>query len=90
MPVHSDVNLALEALEASAFAVNDQWKRAHSLAQSHEGVPVFDAIHALCHRIEGDTSNAGYWDRRAGTDFGGKGHAEEWKSVSEMAEALRT
>ena len=42
------------------------WKRAHELAQSHEGEAIFDRLHALCHRIEGDSGNAAYWYRRAG------------------------
>ena len=85
MPVHSDAELALEALKASGFAMNADWERAHALAQAHEGEAVFDAIHALCHRIEGDTRNAAYWDRRAGTDFGGQGHAEEFAAVEAFA-----
>ena len=85
MPDQTDLSRALAALEASGFEMNAHWDAAHELAQAHEGVPVFDAIHALCHRIEGDSFNAGYWDRRAGTDFGGEGHAAEFARVQAFA-----
>lgn len=85
MPDQTDLDRALAALEASGFTENAQWGVAHEIAQAHEGEPVFDAVHALCHRIEGDAGNAAYWDRRAGTDFGGKGHAAEFVALKEFA-----
>ena len=84
MPAHSDADLALDALKASGFAVNADWERAHALAQAHEGEAVFDSLHAFCHRIEGDHGNAAYWDRRAGTDFGGNGHAAEFEALQTL------
>ena len=86
MPADSEAEIALQALKASGFAVNAQWEKAHDVAQAHEGEPVFDAIHAFCHRIEGDHGNAGYWDRRAGTAFGGSGHAAEFEALREFVE----
>lgn len=41
------------------------WTAAHEIAQSREGAPDFDALHAYLHRVEGDAFNAGYWYRRA-------------------------
>lgn len=41
------------------------WTAAHEIAQSREGTPDYDALHAYLHRVEGDTWNAGYWYRRA-------------------------
>ena len=41
------------------------WSAAHHVAQSKEGTPAYDALHAYLHRVEGDTQNAGYWYRRA-------------------------
>ena len=41
------------------------WKRAHESAQQDEG-PAGAWVHAYLHRKEGDSSNAGYWYRRAG------------------------
>ncbi|MEO0943694.1 MAG: hypothetical protein AAFY06_02490 [Pseudomonadota bacterium] len=86
MPDQSDLTRALAALEESGFAPNARWAVAHEIAQAHEGEPVFDAMHALCHRIEGDEGNARYWDRRAGTAFGGDGHAAEFAALKAFAE----
>ncbi len=85
MPDETEAANALDLIEADDFKTGPGWKKAHEIAQDHEGEPVFDAIHALLHRIEGDTMNASYWDRRAGTDFGGRGHAEELKRLRDMA-----
>lgn len=85
MEDQTDLNRALAALETSGFEPNADWDVAHQIAQAHEGEAVFDALHALCHRIEGDAGNATYWDRRAGTDFGGSGHAAEFAAVKAFA-----
>ena len=86
MPDQTDLDRALAALETCGFEPNDTWAVAHDVAQAHEGEPVFDAMHALCHRIEGDDGNAAYWDRRAGTAFGGNGHAAEIAALRAFAE----
>jgi hypothetical protein len=54
-------------------------ERAHEIAQDHEGIADFDWLHALCHRIEGDDWNAGYWYRRAGRERGHGAIEAEWK-----------
>lgn len=77
MPAETDATTALDLIEKDAFQPGPNWARAHELVQRHEGVPLFDAIHALLHRIEGDTTNAAYWDRRAGTNFGSDGFSRE-------------
>ena len=46
-------------------AGRDDWEAAHAIAQSREGTPAYDALHAYLHRVEGDEWNAGYWYRRA-------------------------
>ncbi|MDJ0638234.1 MAG: hypothetical protein QNJ20_05330 [Paracoccaceae bacterium] len=84
MPERSDADTALAALKESGFEPNAHWERAHEIAQAHEGDHVFDAIHAFCHRIEGDTHNAAYWDRQAGTSFGGQGHAIEYQTLADF------
>ncbi len=61
------------------------WEKAHDIAQSNEGVPAYDWVHALVHRIEGDTGNAGYWYRRAGKSVSSLSIDAEW---SEMATDL--
>jgi|GEM_PF-3150369 hypothetical protein len=87
MPAYSDITNALDALAATGFEMNTAWEKAHHLAQTHEGVRAYDALHAFCHRIENDLSNAAYWDRRAGTAFGENGHTAELASLRDF---LRT
>lgn len=85
MPAETDAETALDLIEDDEFRQGPNWERAHEIVQRHEGVSVFDAIHALLHRIEGDTTNAAYWDRRAGTDFGGSGPTKELERLREAA-----
>lgn len=53
-------------LEGVEHAREGRWDEAHEIAQSHEGEPLFDWLHAVLHKIEGDTANARFWYRRAG------------------------
>ena len=64
--VVADIKKALDALEAGKCQLGPEWEIAHNIAQAHEGQREFDHIHALVHRIEGDSFNADYWYRRAG------------------------
>ena len=61
-----DIREVLEALKADQFKQGSAWEKAHALAQRHEGIRLYDLLHALVHRIEGDELNARYWYRRAG------------------------
>lgn len=61
-----DAHSALDALERANFTPGPGWDVAHDICQAHEGEKLFDRIHALIHRIEGDAANAGYWYRQAG------------------------
>lgn len=56
---------ALTLLADGGYALGPQWDEAHNIAQSHEGEALFDHIHAIVHRIEGDQGNANYWYHRA-------------------------
>ena len=85
MPAERDANRALDLIEKDGFKPGPGWTAAHEIAQTREGEPLFDAIHAFLHRIEGDRPNAAYWDRRAGTDFGGKGLAQELTQLRALA-----
>ncbi|TPW27120.1 hypothetical protein [Pararhizobium mangrovi] len=68
---------ALDGLAEDDFRMGKGWERAHEIAQQYEGQPLFDQLHALCHRMEGDRSNAAYWYRRAGSEpFDGDFRAE--------------
>lgn len=84
-----DASPAMQALwwlAKGGFRTGPEWDHAHRIAQAHEGETLFDAIHALAHRIEGDDWNAGYWDRRAGTNFGGEGAEAEWQRLLALAD----
>ena len=78
---------ALRLISEAGFKTGPGWEEAHKIAQAHEGEAIFDAIHALLHRIEGDRFNAGYWDRKAGTDLGGDGFAVEADRLRAMLSA---
>ena len=77
---------ALEFLEADNFRPKENWEKAHQICQVHEGSPLFDWVHALIHRIEGDHANAGYWYRRAGKTRHLGSIEEEWHSIRMAAE----
>lgn len=68
----------LEALWHDALG---DWERAHNIAQSREGTPDYDRLHAYLHRKEGDSWNAGYWYRRAGAPVHKGTLEEEWQAL---------
>ncbi|MDE0345544.1 MAG: hypothetical protein OXI66_07150 [Boseongicola sp.] len=87
MSVESEAAEALRLISEAGFKTGPGWDRAHQIAQAHEGEAIFDAIHALLHRIEGDLFNASYWDRRAETDLGQDGFAVEAERLRAMLKA---
>ena len=52
------------AVQALWYVANNDWDRAHKLAQNQDG-GVGAWVHAHLHRVDGDLRNAGYWYRRA-------------------------
>jgi hypothetical protein len=56
---YSELLNAVDLIESNLDA-------AHIIAQTHEGDPLGDTIHAIIHRREGDLSNSLYWWRRVG------------------------
>lgn len=76
-----DLERALDLLRDGGFAVGPGWRAAHEIAQAREGTAAFDWLHALCHRIEGDDWNAGYWYRRAGRERHDGSVEEEWRAI---------
>ncbi|CCG99426.1 hypothetical protein FAES_1416 [Fibrella aestuarina BUZ 2] len=62
---------------------NGDWEAAHEVAQSREGTPAYDRLHAYLHRKEGDAFNAGYWYRRARTSVYTGPLADEWRELVE-------
>jgi hypothetical protein len=71
------LNLALAGLWWDA---KGDWGRAHESAQQDEG-PEGSWVHAYLHRKEGDSSNAGYWYRRAGKNPSRLALQEEWLEI---------
>ena len=51
-------------------AIAGNWDAAHAVAQSYEGDPIADWLHAVLHKIEPDPGNARYWYARCGRDYG--------------------
>jgi len=81
----TDLTRALAFLADDEYRTGEGWKRAHQIAQAHEGDSLFDRLHALCHRIEGDDGNAGYWYQRAGIDVSGITFADEASAIRQAA-----
>lgn len=72
---------ALDLLRAGNFQPGTELEKAHRIGQEHEGEALFDWVHALVHRIEGDDANAGYWYRRAGKTRHPGSIEEEWHII---------
>lgn len=72
---------AFDHLAAADFAMGAEWKAVHDICQVHEGEQPFDWGHALCHRIEGDEWNAGYWYRQARKPVAAGSFADEWAAM---------
>lgn len=73
----NDISTALMALW---YDRNDNWDRAHDIAQEDEGRDG-DWIHAYLHRKEGDNGNANYWYRRAGKTMPDLSLTDEWEAI---------
>ena len=71
-------------LQALWYDGRNDWEAAHNVAQSREGTPEYDRLHAYLHRKEGDQFNAGYWYRRAKTPVFAGSLAEEWQKLVEQ------
>lgn len=80
-----DLDRALTLLADDGYRTGEGWHRAHEIAQAHEGDSLFDRLHALCHRIEGDNGNAGYWYRRAGAAVFDGSFEREAQAIREAA-----
>lgn len=60
---NSDLRRAVAHLE------NGDWQAAHAIVQEDEDSRLFCWAHGIVHIMEGDSSNARYWYRRAGRPF---------------------
>ncbi len=83
---NAQLHMALDAIKAGGFRIGEELERAHQICQMHEGTPLYDWIHALVHRIEGDDANAGYWYRRARKARHDGSAAEEWQVIRAAVE----
>jgi hypothetical protein len=54
-----------ELLLAVELALAGDWDAAHQIVQQHESHAAAAWIHAVLHKMEGDSSNSRYWYRRA-------------------------
>jgi hypothetical protein len=72
-----------EIVQALWFDAQNNWEAAHNIAQSQEGVQIYDRLHAYLHRKEGDNWNANYWYKRAKTTMPTVGLEEEWENLVE-------
>ena len=70
------------ALAGLWWDAKGNWKRAHESAQQDEG-PAGSWVHAYLHRKEGDSSNAGYWYRRAEKPPAQVSLDQEWTEIAE-------
>ena len=77
---------SLDLLRTGNFRPSVEMEKAHHISQQHGGVPLFDWVHALVHRIEGDDANAGYWYRRAGKTRHSGSIEEEWQIIRKVVE----
>lgn len=67
-------------LQALWYDGNDNWDKAHDLAQEQDDK---DGawVHAFLHRKEGDNWNANYWYNRAGKTMPAYGLDQEWENI---------
>ena len=69
------------ALQALWWEAHADWTRAHGLAQD-DGSPAGSWVHAYLHRVEGDSTNAAYWYRKAGKPAATGALLAEWAAIS--------
>lgn len=81
----NEMRTALEHLRNGTFRPGSDMETAHAICQRHEGEAMFDWLHALVHRIEGDQSNADYWYRRSGHPRHDGSAEEEWEIIRQAA-----
>jgi hypothetical protein len=70
------------ALAGLWWDAKGNWKQAHESAQQDEST-AGSWVHAYLHRKEGDSSNAGYWYRRAGKPPAKSTLEQEWLEIAE-------
>ena len=69
------------ALKALWHAANDDWHKAHRLAQGQRDENGA-WVHAYLHRVEGNAGNAAHWYRRAGKPQPATPLDQEWDEIA--------
>lgn len=69
-----------EPLKALWWAANENWEKAHQIAQEVSGRDG-SWVHAYLHRQEGDLGNAAYWYSRAGRSQADSPLEVEWAGI---------
>ncbi len=72
-----------DLITAVEVALAGDWHRAHNIVQQDEQDPMACWIHAVLHKIEGDSWNSRYWYARTGHLF------EEWDDAQAELNAIR-
>ncbi|MFT3730774.1 MAG: hypothetical protein QM780_05000 [Hyphomicrobium sp.] len=72
-----------DLIEAVDLAISGDWDGAHAIAQTDERDPVHRWLHAILHKIEGDTFNSRYWYRGSGHSY------EDFPSPDAELQAIR-
>lgn len=70
-----------EIAEGLWYDAKGNWEAAHNIAQSREGMPDYDLLHAYLHRKEGDDWNARYWYSRAKSKMPDVSIEKEWEEL---------
>ena len=87
---NAQVLKSLDLLKSGNLQVGPDMDAAHEICQEHEGSPLFDWVHALIHRIEGDDGNAAYWYRRAGRTRHAGSVEEEWRTIRSAVDSAQS
>ena len=75
-------------IKVLSLARNGSWDEAHKIVQQYSDELSY-LIHAYLHRIEGNISNAKYWDNRVGVDMPNNNLEEELNRLYERIGKLQ-
>jgi len=75
-----------DLIRAVDLAIAGKWDEAHAITQRHEGDATADWLHAVLHKIEGDSDNSRYWYRRTPHEY--EDFADPKSELAAIREAL--
>ncbi|MCX4186263.1 hypothetical protein [Methylophaga sp. OBS4] len=79
--------MATQHLQSLELAAQGDWDGAHRLIQIYED-ELSCLVHGYLHRVEGDTSNAAYWYKRAGQTLPANSLPDEFDRLYELAKQI--